>query len=603
MLYVGKGSSLRKRLADYLPALAGGNMGSVPVKTLEMVQRAVDLEWIVTSGEVEALFLEHNLVREHRPPFNVLLRDDKSYPYVVVTLGDRFPRVMLTRQPHRKGDRYFGPYGRAGKVRDTLDTLGRVFPFRKCRGPEPGRRSGTPCLQYHIGRCLAPCEGRVSEEGYGEIIGGVVGFLEGRMGELEGELESKMKEAADARDYEKAAVYRDRLDSLRHLLVRQQVRSTTMGTADVIGLALGANGANAQVFQTRDGVVADRRSFSLVNAEGAGEEEVLERLLGEYYSSSPTIPPEVVVPRFVKDTERLAGFLQRLRSQPVTVRRAERGDRRRLQELAEHNAELSLEQEHRREERSRERRMEAMEELQEIASAEGPPFRIEGYDISNLGPEEVVGSMVVFQGGRAEKDHYRRFSVDGVNGQDDVGAMREVLLRRLRRLSNGCAPKEKEAAGSVEGRDPAFAARPDLIVVDGGSGQLGAALQALVESGLSGNVPVLALAKQEEEIYLPGRDHPLRLAEDSPGLTLLRAIRDEAHRFAVSYHRSRRRIGATESFLDELPGVGERRKKAILTYFGSPERFMTATREEMEAVPGLPGRVARRLHDHLHKTG
>lgn len=595
VLYVGKALSLRKRLSGYMTAFSEESRGSVPIKTWEMAQKAVDLEWIVTSGEVEALFLEHNLIQEYRPPFNVLLRDDKSYPFVVVTLEDPFPRVMLTRQSHRKGNRYFGPYGRAGKARGTLDTLGRVFPFRKCRGRVPGRRGGTPCLQYHLGRCLAPCEGKVSKEEYAEIIGSVISFLDGRVADLEEGLEQAMTAAAEAQDYERAVVYRDRLDSVRHVQARQQVRCASIGTADVIGLATAGNGANVQIFQTRDGVVADRRSFSLVNVEGADEGEVLERLIGTYYSSSPTVPPEVVVPRFVKDTERLAGFLQMLRGHPVTVRRAERGDRRRLVELAEHNAELSLEHQTRREERSRERRLEAMEELQDIVGAESAPFRIEGYDISNLGPEGVVGAMVVFLGGRPEKNYYRRFSIRSVEGQDDVGSMKEVLARRLQRFGGANAPGPEE--------DLAFSGRPDLIMVDGGKGQLGAALLALEGSSLTGKVPVVALAKREEEIYLPGRPTPLQLGRESPGLALLQAVRDEAHRFAVSYQRKRRQTGTTESFLDGLPGVGGRRKKAILAHFGSPDRFMTATREEMEAVPGLPGKVARRLYEHLHKTG
>jgi excinuclease ABC subunit C len=590
VLYVGKALSLRRRLANYLPAVRGLETARVAAKVLEMGQQAATVEWIVTSSEVEALLLEHNLIKQHRPPFNIRLRDDKSYPYIMIALGEEYPRVIFTRQPHRKGNLYFGPYASAAAVRETLDTLGRVFPFRKCRGPRPGRHSGTPCLQYHIERCQGPCEGLVSPGEYREVVDQVTDFLSGRERSVEKKVEQEMAEAAAARDFERAAHYRDRLVALRHVLEKQQVRSSVLGSADVIGMARDERRAGVQVFLTRDGVLTDRRSFTLEGIEGASDAEVLERFVGEYYSSAPLVPPEVIVPRSAGDPAHLAAFLEGLRGTRVDVRRAERGDKRRLQLLAQRNAVLALEHERLNAERSREHRYAGLTSLQAALALEQPPLRIEGYDISNLGAENIVASMVVFQGGAPRKSDYRKFGIRTTSGQDDVGAMREVLIRRFTR-----------AEGAAY--DPSFESVPDLIMVDGGKPQLGAAQSALADVGLEGVVPVVSLAKREEEVYLPGAAGPLRLPRDDPGLLLLQRVRDEAHRFALSFHRAKRRAATTDSVLDQLPGVGDKRKRAILRHFGSPEAFLQASREEIEAVPGLPGKVARRLHDLLHKTG
>ena len=590
VLYVGKALSLRRRLANYLQAVQGRHTVRTAAKVQEMVQQSASLEWIVTSSEVEALLLEHNLIKRHRPPFNIRLRDDKSYPYIMIALGEQFPRVVFTRQPHRKGNLYFGPYASAAKVRETLDTLGRVFPFRKCRGTRPGRHSGAPCLQYHIKRCLGPCDHLVSAEEYREVVEQVADFLAGREHNVERRLEEEMATAAAARDFERAALYRDRLLALRHVLEKQQVRSNVLGSADVIGMARDEQRANVQVFLTRDGMLTERRSFMLEGTEGADDREVFERFVGDYYSSALVVPPEVIVPAAAGNLERLALFLEGLRGTRVDVRHAERGDKRRLQELAQRNAVLALEHDRLRAERSREYRYAALTALQEVLGLEELPVRLEGFDISNLGAEHIVASMVVFEGGAPRRSDYRKFGIRSTLGQDDVGAMREVLLRRFTRSAEG-------------GYDPSFEAVPDLVVVDGGRPQLGAAVAVLAELGLEDVVPVISLAKREEEIFRPGSAEPLRLERDHPALLLLQRLRDEAHRFAITFHRARRKAAATESFLDELPGVGEKRKRAILQHFGSPEAFLQASREEIEAVPGLPGRLARRLHDLLHKAG
>ena len=593
VIYVGKALSLRRRLANYLAALPGGDGGRLPAKVVDMMGKAASVEWIVTSNEVEALLLEHNLIKQHRPASNIRLRDDKSYPYIMITMEDEFPRVMFTRQAHVRGNVYFGPFASASKVRETLDVLRRVFPVRACRGRQPGRRSGSPCLQFHIKRCPAPCLGETDLLEYRQMVGEVVDLLSGRQTKVASGLERRMQEAAARQDFETAAVYRDRLEALRHVLERQGIESSSLGSADITGLAVDAQGANVQVFVTRDGKLADRRSFTLENVEGADDDEVFERFVGEYYGSTPTVPTELIVPGRVSNTGQLAAFLEGLRGTRVEVRHAERGDKRRLQELADKNAALALAHERAREERSRERRYGALTRLQEALRLPDMPVRIEGYDISNLGAENIVASMVVFEGGAPKKGDYRKFSI-AADGQNDVGAMHEVLTRRFRRA---------EGPVEVERYDPSFEAVPDLVVVDGGKGQLGAAVDALTEAGLLEVVSLVSLAKREEEIFAPWSPEPIRLPVDDQGLLLLRRVRDEAHRFALGFHRTKRSASTTLSLLDQLPGVGEKRKKAIVQHFGSPERFLQASREELEAVPGLPGKVARDIHAYVHKTG
>lgn len=618
-LYVGKAASLRKRLANYLSAVREKQPDHPSARVLEMGRRAAAVEWMVASSESEALLLEHNFIRRHRPPFNIRLRDDKSYPYIVVTLEDEFPRVMFTRAPHRKGNMYFGPYASAAKARETLDILGRIFSFRKCRGLTPGRRSGSPCLQHAIHRCPAPCAGLVAQEEYAETIRQVVEFLGGKGRQVVRRLESVMKEAAAAQDFERAALYRDRVAALNHVLERQQAKSEMLGSTDVIGMARTPALATIQVLLTRDGVLAERRSFTLEGIEDADDQEVFEVFLGEYYGGAPTMPPEVVVPRKISGLDRLSVFLRELRGSAVRVHHALRGDKRRLQELADRNAALALEHERLRVERSRERKWGALAGLQELLHMDRLPLRIEGYDISNLGGDHIVASMVVFEGAAPLKRDYRRFVIRSLQGQDDVGAIGEVVSRRFERHADASRPEgpadagppERHAgAGSPGGAapqsdvfDPSFAALPDLVLIDGGRGQLSAACAAVRDAGLASSVRVVSLAKREEEVFLPERPTPLVLDRDDPALLLLERVRDEAHRFAVGFHRVRREAVVSRSILDDLPGVGEKRKRAILQHFGSPEAFLAATREELEAVPGLPGKIARSVYDCVHRTG
>jgi excinuclease ABC subunit C len=587
VLYVGKAKSLRPRVRSYFQQ-------SQDTRTAiqQLPDRVEDIEVIVTQSEVEALHLEQNLVKRHRPPFNVRLRDDKSFPYIAVTVEDEYPRVMFTRERHRRGVVYFGPYANAKKVRETLDVLNRVFPYRPCEGPKPGRHSGIPCLDYHIERCLAPCVGYVSKEDYLAIIDQVIEFLSGDIEPIQLELERKMQEAAADERFEEAARYRNRLRSVQHLAERQAADLRSVGTIDVVGLAIEGDRAVVQVFPLRDGKLIDRYSFHLENVEGQDIPTVLESFFLEYYGSAPSLPPQIVVPRDAGDTTALAGFLSERRGARVEIRAAERGEKRRLQELAAENARHALVSDTQQAELKRLRRVEALEELREVLNLEALPIRIECFDISTVMGQDNVGSMVVFQDGVAKKAHYRKFGVKGQVGMDDFAAMAEVVSRRFARLS--------DATG--EGYDESFAATPNLVVIDGGKGQLSAALAAMQAFDLP-RVAVVALAKKVEEVFVPGSPDPIRLALNSPGLQLLQRVRDEAHRFAVGFHRQRRDARSFASIFDELEGVGPARRRALLQHFGSAERFVAATQEELEGVPGVPAKTARSIYAQLHKAG
>ena len=586
VLYVGKAKSLRPRVRSYFQASA-----DVRHAIAQLPERVDDIEVIVTGSEVEALHLEQNLVKRHRPPFNVRLRDDKSFPYIAVTVEDDFPRVMFTRERHRRGVTYFGPYANAKKVRETLDVLNRVFQYRPCEGPKPGRHSGIPCLDYHIERCHAPCVDYISKEAYAEIIDGVVNFLSGDTRTIERELQEKMHGAAEAERFEEAARYRNRLFAIRRLTERQGVEKRS-GDVDVLGLAVDGDKAAVQIFPLRGGKMIDRYGFHLENVEGQDVAELLETFAVEYYGSAPSVPPQIVVPRGAGDLSALEEFLSERRGSRVEVRAAERGEKRRLQELAAQNAQLALDSESYQTEQKRLRRVEALEELREALNLESLPIRIECFDISNIQGSEVVGSMVVFQDAIAKKVHYRKFAVRDLDGQDDFAAMAQVIERRFARMRD---PADEEY-------DEGFSAVPNLVVIDGGKGQLSAALAAMQRFDLP-RVAVIALAKRVEEVFLPGRPEPVLLDRHSPGLQLLQRIRDEAHRFAVGFHRQRRDARARESIFDTLEGVGPARRRALLRHFGSAERVLAASQEELEGVPGVPAKTARSIYAQLHKAG
>jgi len=596
VVYVGKAKSVRKRVASHFSkAQAPSSPGHA-----EMVAAVASVECVVVATEAEALLAEQSFIKQYRPRFNIRLRDDKSYPFIAISLDEEYPRVYFTRERHRAGRAYFGPYSNAKRVRSTLEVLAKVFMFRSCTGPEPGRRSGSPCLDYYIKRCGAPCVGYVSREQYAQAIEGVTDFLSGRFVAIERDLEARMRAAAASEEFEQATLERNRLQAVRSLLERRRVTAESVGTFDAVAVALDGRDANAQVFQVRDGVLSDRQSFYLQNETEREPAEVAEEFMLQFYGAHTAIPALLVVPRELDERPALADALASRRGGPVELRAAERGEKRRILELAERNARLALDQDKLRSERRRQGRVEALEGLQQALGLDAPPIRIECFDISNLGGTHTVASMVVFEGGAPKKPDYRRFTIRTIRDPahpDDFASMAEVLSRRF-------AQWERQA--DISPHDPtydqSFASLPNLVVIDGGKGQLSAGLGALrgfTERG----VAVVSLAKRIEEVFQPGRPAPLVLDHSTPELQLLQRVRDEAHRFAITHHRSRRDKAMTASVLDELSGIGPARKRALLAYFGSPEAVLAASREQLELVPGLPGKVAREVHAQLHRAG
>ena len=585
VLYVGKAKDIRSRVASYFSRSGDGRP-----KIAELRGRIRQIDFIATRTETEALILEANLIKRHRPRFNASLRDDKSYPYIVVTLGDEYPRVFATRSSHDPRHRYFGPFPSAGSVHATLDVLNKTFPFRKCRGPEPGRRSGVPCLNYHIGRSVAPCIGAVTKEEYDAIIADVIAFLEGRVDGLIWERKAAMRDAAQDMDFERAAKLRDEISALQHVRDRQRATIASEDSFDAVGVHAEDESACVQIFAVRDGQIVNRDSFLLDNYGEASAESVALSFVPQYYDAA-AVPREVLVQAEGPEEElaTLAEYLSGLRSTRVEVRRPVRGDKRRILEMAIRNAALGLEHERALEEARRNKVASTLDALREDLALPKLPVRIECYDISNTMGTNSVASMVVFQGGRPAKEEYRRFRIRSVEGADDPASMAEVIRRRLERLKRG---------------DEAFLPAPDLILLDGGKGQLSAVAPVFQEFRVGEDlpdIPLRSLAKRDEEIFEPGRPEPVILERNSPELHLLQRVRDEAHRFANTYHRTVRTKAMTASVLDELPGVGPTRKKRILDHFGTPEAFLNASLEELETVPGLPGRVAREVHARLHR--
>jgi excinuclease ABC subunit C len=584
VVYVGKAKNIRSRVSSYFTRSGDGRP-----KIAELRERVRQIDFIVTSSETEALVLEANLIKRHRPRFNASLKDDKSYPYIVVTTGDEYPRVYATRAAHDPRHRYFGPFPSAGAVSSTLDVLNKTFPFRKCRGPEPGRRSGVPCLNYHIGRSVAPCIGAVTREEYDAIVADVVAFLEGRVDGLIRDRQDAMREAAREMDFERAAKLRDEVRSLSYVRDRQQETIASEDSFDAIGAFARGESACVQVFAVREGQIVNRDSFLLDNYGESRAEDVALQFVPQYYGTA-AVPREVLLQSDDRQDElaTLAAHLSGLRGTGVEVRRPQRGDKRRVLEMAVRNAEAGLEHERALEEAKRNKVASTLDGLREELALPKLPVRIECYDISNTMGTNSVASMVVFQGGRPAKGEYRRFRIRTVEGADDFASMAEVIRRRLERL---------------KANDEKFP-EPDLILLDGGKGQLSAVLPVFEDLGVGSelpDIPVRSLAKRDEEVFQPGRPEPVILERNSPELHLLQRVRDEAHRFANTYHRELRGKSMTASVLDELPGVGPERKKRILAHFGTPEAFLNASLEELEAVPGLPGRVAREVHARVHR--
>ncbi|MBJ7458460.1 MAG: excinuclease ABC subunit UvrC [Thermoleophilaceae bacterium] len=592
VVYVGKATSVKSRVSSHFSAPEG--------KAVEMIAMTERIECVVTRDPAEALITEQQFIRQYRPRFNVLMRDDKTYPFIAISLDEDYPRVYFTREKHKRGRKYFGPYSDARRARNLVELLGKIFQYRTCEGPSPGRQSGNPCLDYFIKRCQAPCVDYISKADYRANIGRIEGFLAGNFREVEAELDERMRDAAERREYEEAAVYRNRIAAVKDSIDRNRLDSSSLGMVDLVAIATDGSEANAQVFQVRDGILADRKSFHLDNIGEVSDNEVTEEFIAQYYTSGGAVPPQVIVARDFEEQielDAITGLLKARRGSNVELRSAERGEKRKLFELAERNARLALEREQGRAERARRSRREGLENLREALELEVPPVRIECFDISNLGPTNVVASMVVFRDGNPRKADYRRFKVKELDGrQDDFASMGEVLRRRMAQYL-----KQKEISPHDDDYDESFASLPGLIVIDGGKGQLSSAIKELEEFRKEG-VPVVSLAKREEEIFVPGRKHPVMLDKDDPGLKIMQRIRDEAHRFAITFHREKRDKAMTASVFDELPGVGPTRKKLLLEHFGSPDAVVAATRDQLESVPGVPAKLGRQIFHQLNNT-
>lgn len=592
VIYVGKAKSLKKRVASHFvhPVRRGGK--SLPDETDR-------IDTITVSSETEALLLEANFIKQYQPAFNIRLRDDKSYPYLAVSLDEEYPRLYFTRERHRKERRYFGPYSSARRVRETLDTLQKIFLIRSCTGAEPGRRSGSPCLDFHIKRCEAPCVGNVTPSDYRTGVQHAIAVLEGHVREVEEQIEQRMRAAAAEHEFETAALERNRLEALRSLSERQRIVSDNDETLDAVAVATQGEDASVQVFQVRDGRLADRQSFYLTGTAEQTAEDVAEAFLVQYYRETPLVPPLVLLGAPLDEAPAISAALTELRGARVELRVPERGEKRRVFDLAERNAHLALGQERLRAQRKREMLTGALGQLQDVLELPALPLRIECFDISTLMGTNTVASMVVFEGGEPKKSDYRRFKIRGLEeGQtDDFAAMNEVLERRVAQWQ-----RQSDRSPHDPARDGSFATRPDLLVIDGGKGQLGAGLRALgplIDEGTR----VISLAKRIEEVFEPGRPYPHVLPHDTPALQLLQRVRDEAHRFAITHHRERRDRQLTESILDALPGVGPARKRLLIQHFGSPDAVLAASRDALEAVPGLPTPTARAIHTALHRGG
>jgi excinuclease ABC subunit C len=581
-LYIGKAKSLRKRLAQHLtnPSTSGG-------ETLLTLSQEID--YIVTDNEWEALLLEQSLISREQPRFNIRLRRGHHYPYIAVSLDERYPRVYLTREQRQVGRRYFGPY-ETHYARELLKVLGRVFLYRTCEGPTPGRTSGSPCLDYFIKRCSAPCVEYISEEAYRAQIEQLMHFLAGDWHQTVDRLEQEMRQAAARSAFETAAILRDRWQALQRLVADNQSGLSRDAACDVVGVALHGREAHVQLLVVRDGNLQERQSYILENEAGAGAGEITRDFLLRFYTERGDIPSLIIVTDSTPDQNDIASFLSEERRAVVEVRVPQRGDKQRLLRLAERNAGASLQRaqlKHPQAPEAGEIGHDALVDLAGYLGLDHAPARIECYDVSNLGPTHTVSAMVVFENGQPQRSDYRRFRIR-TTSENDFEAMRETLTRRLGRYR-----LNSDLHADDPQRDNSFATRPDLIVIDGGRGQLSAAVAA-AEAFITDGVKVIALAKREEEIFVPDQPQPIIIARDQPASLLLQQIRNETHRFALTYHRQRRSSSAFQSSLDAIPGLGPKRKQALIRHFGSPGAVKTASLDELEQV--IPARLAATVH-------
>ena len=598
---MGKASSLRQRLSNYFQ-----DPRNLHPRTAQMVATATSVEWIEVRNEVEALMLEYSLIKQHRPRFNVRLRDDKSYPFLAVTLDEQYPRAMVMRGRKRKGTRYFGPYAHAYAIRDTLDLLLRSFPIRTC---SPGKfnehqRLGRPCLLFHIEKCSGPCVGEIEEMPYRQLVQELCEFLDGDTDEIVHRLEAEMAASADALEYERAARLRDRLLAVRKAIEKQQMVAERSEDIDIVGIADDELEAAVQVFFVRKGRVVGRKGFILDKVEELTPGGLVDRILEELYGDDPPagVPKQVLVPVDPDDVPTYEEWLTHLRGSRVQIRVPQRGDKRSLHETVTRNASEEFLRHRLRRAGDHNARSRALTELQDLLGLPEAPLRIECYDMAHLQGTDYVGSMVVMEDGLPNKREYRRFKVRDVPGNDDYAAMEEVLTRRLQAyLNERDQPLDDELAEpGARGRPRKFAYPPQLLLVDGGKGQLAVADRVVRSLGLQDEIPIASLAKRFEEVFVPGRSQPVEVPRGSDALFMLRRIRDEAHRFANTFHRELRGKRMTASSLDGIAGLGEARKKRLVQVMGGVNAVKKATLDDLKALSFLPDAVAEAVHAKFH---
>ena len=583
VLYVGKSASLRDRLRSYF-----GSKKNLDAKTVELVSRIKDFEYIVAESEQEALLLENSLIKEHRPRYNIRLKDDKTYPYIKVDVSEDFPRVYITRRTSSDGARYFGPFASAGSVRKTLDLLKRLFPYRSCTKAMTGTDE-RPCLEYHIKRCVAPCTGYASKIDYAKVIDQVVMFLDGNTREVVSELESAMREASDSLEFERAGALRDRLRAIERVYEGQKVVGMGREVLDVVSAAYGGEEAWGEIFFVRHGNLVGRDHFIMTGTRDEPGDEILARFIEQFYSSASHVPRRILVPEQVRRAKVIREWLESRRDGPVEIAVPQRGAKRRLMKMVSDNAAQGLEQLKLKWISDSTRMETAMSELQEELSLPRLPQRIECYDISHIQGTNTVASMSVFRDGAPLSSDYRRFKIKSHDGNDDFASMREVLTRRFKRLKNARDGGDEKAS---------FAATPDLVLIDGGKGQLSSAVEVMLFLGLQ-DISLASIAKREEEVFVPDAAEPVIMPRNSQALFLLQRARDEAHRFAITFHRNLRGKSSVKSALDSVPGVGPKRRKVLIRTFGSVKGIREATEEQIAAAPGMTTRVARQIKDHL----
>jgi len=579
ILYVGKAANLRHRVSSYFGA------GQKPMPKLQrMVSKVNDLDYFVTASEQEALVLELNLIKRHHPRYNVRLKDDKTFPYLKIDLNEDWPRVYITRRLEEDKGRYFGPFASAKSVRQTLKLIKGIFPFRSCSKPITGT-DPRPCLEYHIGRCLAPCIGAVSREEYAEVIKQVILFLEGKQERVVHELESKMTKAAEALDFERAAMFRDQIQAVERVIEGQRIATSVKGEQDVIAFAGDKDQAYVQVFFIRSGKLIGRESFLLQGTRYEEPSQIMTSFIKQFYAFSPHMPPLLLLQHPVEEMAMLQSWLQGKRGGKVTIQVPRRGNKKQLVNIVAQNAQQGLEQLKIKQLASPAALSTALEEIKRELQLSRLPSRLEGYDISDIQGTAAVGSMVVFDRGKPKPAHYRRFRIKTVSAANDYAMLREVLRRRFKRASGASA-------------SDTWAILPDLVLIDGGKGQLNAARAAIQEMG-AGFVPIASLAKENEEIFIPQKTKPIILPRSSPGLQLLQRLRDEAHRFALGYHQRIHKREAFASALDTIPGIGPKRKRALLRQFGSVKAIQKASIEDLAAARGMTLSLARRIKESL----